>query len=138
MFLKYVIVLVFKFMVTCCFSAFNFCAYGFFIAFEKSYSSLILSPSFVILICFLPGSFSRRDDSDDFVAHSVTMAYHQDVCCFTKSKNYESILFFRMIRIITHQGVVIIEDARSLFKRYAVFFNVYLCFFGIPLNFIII
>ena len=63
------------------------------------------------------------------------MAYHQDVCCFTKSKNYESILFFRMIRIITHQGVVIIEDARSLFKRYAVFFNVYLCFFGILLEF---
>lgn len=108
--LKYVIVLVFMFMVICCFSAFSFCAYGFFIAFEKSYSSLIPSPSFVILFCFLAGGLSCRNDPDDLIVHSVAMAYDQNVCGLAQPENYEPVLFFRMIGIITQQGIVIKEN----------------------------
>lgn len=70
---------------------------------------------------FLPVGFAGRDDSDQILSVSMTVADDQSPQPGAEAKENEPVLAFGVIRVSHEEGVIIREDGLCLFERHGVF-----------------
>ena len=90
-------------------------------------------PSF-ICSALIRGSFSRRDYTNNLITLAIAMTDHQKPQLLTYAQDDETILTFRMRRIVYHTSTGIIENRPCFIERNTMLCNVALVLRFIPLK----